>query len=387
MQRRRRWGLAALLATALSATPGAGQEVPAELDTRAAMGAMVKQLAFLLPLSLDDERFGDPAQRDAIFAALLELARLGGTLEAHGHDRDAGFDFLSRSLARDTSEMLARYEQGRFAESRFLTHQLTDNCIACHSRLPDPEPRPLGQLLFASTEVADLPLDERVRLQMATRQFDAALASFEALFASPDHSASDLDLTGQLDAYLEICLRVEGEPRRPIPGFEKLAKRDDTRAPLRENLRAWIASLRELQERSPAESPLAEARALLQVAKDRSRFPDDRRALVYYIAASSVMHRYVAGNPPSRRDRGEAYYLLGLIESHVGRSFWLSQTEHYLETAIRVAPEQPYADDAYALLEEFVVSGYTGSAGGAVPEDVRARLDELRALIEARQGS
>jgi hypothetical protein len=375
------------IAAAFAATPACGQEAPPELETRAAMGAIVQQLAFLLPLSLDDERFGDPAQHDAILGALRELARLGETLEAHGRDRDAGFDFLSRSLARDTSEMLLRYEQGRVAESRFLTHQLTDNCIACHSRLPDPQPHPLGQLLFASTAISELPLDERVRLQIATRQFDAALASFEALFTSPDQSASDLDLTGQLDAYLELCLRVAGDPERPIPVLEGLAKREDTRAPLRENLRAWTASLRELRERTPAETPLAEAHALLEVAKDRSRFPDDRRALVYYIAASSVLHRYVAGAPPSRRDRGEAYYLLGLIESHVGRSFWLSQTEHYLETAIRVAPEQRYASEAYALLEEFVVSGYTGSAGGAVPEDVRERLAELRALIEPPPGS
>ena len=60
-----------------------------------------------------------------------------------------------------------------------------------------------------------------------------------------------------------------------------------------------------------------------------------------------------------------------------------SQTEPLLETAIRIGPGEAYAPDALALLEEFVVAGYTGSAGTHVPPDERRRLDELADLIEA----
>ena len=57
---------------------------------------------------------------------------------------------------------------------------------------------------------------------------------------------------------------------------------------------------------------------------DRERFADERSALVHYIAASSVLHRYVDSHPRNGPGVGEAYYLLGVIESRVGHAFWLS---------------------------------------------------------------
>ncbi len=376
--------LAALLTcTAISSAEAADSDA----ETRATMGKIFAALSFVLPLSLSDERVEDPAQRKAITAALRELADNGARLEAHARGRDAGFGFLSRSLARDSREILARYEAGRIPEARFLLHQVTENCVACHSRLPDDREHPLGRRLMRDEAVAALPLDERARLETATRQFDRAVASHEALFASPGSSPADLDLMGHFDDYLEICIRVQQDPKRPIPVFQKLARRPDVPEALRTNLKVWIVSLRELSERKPARSPLAEARALLATARDRSRFPDDRRSLVYYIAASSVLHRYVAKRREADAEVAEAYYLLGVIESHVGRSFWLSQTEHYLDTAIQMAPGAPFAPEAYALLEEFVVSGHTGSAGSSIPPELRQRLRELRALIDSAGGA
>ena len=76
-----------------------------------------------------------------------------------------------------------------------------------------------------------------------------------------------------------------------------------------------------------------------------------------------------------------------MIEARIGRTFWLSQTEMFLEAAIRTAPEAPFAEDAYALLEEFVASGYTGSQGGAVPPRVKRRLAELRALLDGSRAT
>jgi hypothetical protein len=76
---------------------------------------------------------------------------------------------------------------------------------------------------------------------------------------------------------------------------------------------------------------------------------------------------------------------MGVIEADIGRSFWASQTEHYLETAIRIGPGEPYAEPAFELLEAFVVTGYTGSSGEHVPPDVREQLARSRALIDRAQ--
>jgi hypothetical protein len=94
------------------------------------------------------------------------------------------------------------------------------------------------------------------------------------------------------------------------------------------------------------------------------------------------LHRYVASTLDLPERVGEAYYLLGVIESRIGRSFWASQAEFFLETAVRMGPKERYADAAFALLEEFLISGYTGSAGTDVPPDVVERLQKLDELMK-----
>ena len=98
-------------------------------ETEATMEGMFETVSFLLPLSLSDERFEDPASRAAIVTALQTLEESGSQLEAHGRSREASFSFLSRSLARDSVEIRQRYERGRVAEARFLLQQLTENCV------------------------------------------------------------------------------------------------------------------------------------------------------------------------------------------------------------------------------------------------------------------
>ena len=351
-------------------------------ETEATMEGMFEAVRFLLPLSLSDERFEDPASREAILAALQTLEASGSQLEAHGRRRDASFSFLSRSLARDSAEMRQRYESGRIAEARFLLHQFTENCVACHSRLPSDREFPLGQRFVQQASIADLPLEERVNLEMATRQFDRALATYEALFASPEASPTDLDLMGHFDGYLELSIRIRQDASRPARVLEQFSTRPDLSPALRANLSHWIASLHALEKRRLGGSDVGQARALLREAENAEHFGDSRAALVSYTAASSVLHRFVAAHPQDGPELAEVYYWLGVIESRVGRTFWLSQTEYFLEAAIRLAPSSPFAHRAYDLLEEFVVSGYTGSSGVNVPADAKARLQELRELID-----
>jgi hypothetical protein len=50
-----------------------------------------------------------------------------------------------------------------------------------------------------------------------------------------------------------------------------------------------------------------------------------------------------------------------------------------------MAPGAPFAPEALAELEDYLVAGYTGSGGRHVPPDVVARLAELRGLVEKAQ--
>jgi tetratricopeptide (TPR) repeat protein len=350
--------------------------------THEIMSRIVTALQVSFPSSFDEASFQEPDRRAEILAALEELASNSEYLERHSARNDAGLAFLSHSLAADAREIHKRYAEGRFEQSRFLLHNVTDVCVACHSRLPDDDVRALGRTLINDQTVAKLPLDQRAQYEIATRQFDRALVSFETWFADPAVSPGDIDLTGEFEDYLEVSLRVRQDPQRAIDTFERLLERDDVPERVQLNMRTWIRSLAALEAGRPERSPIEQARAQLKSTGAAEVARDERSALVAAIAASGVLHRYVAAQTEASPELGEAYYLMGVIESDIGRSFWASQTEHFLETAIRIGPGEPYAEPAFELLEAFVVTGYTGSSGKHGPADVRERLAGLQTLID-----
>lgn len=344
---------------------------------RATMEQIAEALTHALPLSLREEQLADPEAAKTWRDALATLAGDAARLEAHGRSREASFGYLSGSLARDANEALRRFEAGQPAESQFFVRQLVDDCVACHSRLPYPQSSALGARLLRRARLDEIDPVERARLQVATRQFDAALDTWEALFRDPSVPPGKLDLEGQIVDYLVVCIRVRGDLRRPQRPLEELAARPDVPGYLEEDLLAWVAALRQLDRMPRSGALLPEARTLLA---DTDQDALDRRGLVQELLASSLLHRFVASGDPPPAELAEAYTLLGLVETRVRHSAWLAEAEFYLETAIRTDPGSPWAQRAFALLEQETRAGYSGSAGLHLPDDVRAWLDELRRL-------
>lgn len=362
---------------------GAGVAANARDEPRDTMAEIFAAMRYLLPLSLGDERFNDPAHRDQIEASLTLLARSAATLREHGTDRDETFAHLSRSLSRDAEDIHQRWKQGHHYEARYLVMRLTETCVACHSRLPVDDDSNLSAAFVREDAITTLPLDQRAKLEFATRQFGSALESYEKLFASDALPANDLDMFGFLDEYLELSIRVRQDPERAARTFERFRARGDLPAVLEREVGHWIGSLREMQGPPVSSTPIATADALIESARDRSRFADEREALVPYMQASGLLHGAIAKGIADKNERARAFHLLGIVEMQVGRSFWLSQAEAFLETSIRAAPGEPLARETYAMLEDYTIAGYTGSAGTDVPPDVHERLETLRQMIEA----
>jgi hypothetical protein len=351
-------------------------------EPRETMDEIFAAMLILLPASIDERAWADPERRAENLAALDVLVDAAENLEQHGRQRDVAFGFLASSLAVDVAELRDRYAQDRMRESRFLLRQLLETCTTCHSRLPSAQGFPLSEQLLERAELREITRANRARLEAATRQFDRALATWEGIFADPLIAPAAMDLGGYLVDYLTISLRVKRDAKRPIPVLEKLASRDDTPYYLEANLRTWVASLTELERTLAGPSGVEPARALLQQGRGMSRLPSDRRGLVQDLAASSLLHRYVDGEQEASPRLAEALYLLGLTGARTSRSYWVPESEFYLETSIRMDPTGPFASDAYAVLEELYIEGYTGSAGTDLPPDIQALLDELRGMVE-----
>ncbi|MGH0028810.1 MAG: c-type cytochrome [Myxococcota bacterium] len=352
------------------------QETGAPSDpaaTRQTMQSIFAAMTVLLPLSLDGDAYEDPANAQKIGDALAVLDANSAGLSKHGASSDVSFAHLARSLAIDTRDIRLRYAEGHVRESRYLVQTLTETCVACHSRLPSGS-APQSAAFVRELEQAHLPIDQRAKLAYATRQFDVAADLYEQMLVT--EPPNDLDLSGHLDDYLELTLRVLRSPEQALASMESFEKRKGMSPALREDVTAWVASLKQLVKRPPKGDALAKAHALLR-HEDEGNLEFSRTALVEHLEASGLLHRALETGLEGER-RAEAYYLLGWIETRIGRTYWLSQAEAYLETAIRLSPGSETAARAYDLLEEFLVAGYTGSSGSHVPPDIQTKLDALR---------
>ena len=344
------------------------------------MHEFFQALTSVFPWSLDAQHFQAPEHRQRVQAALSLLAKHAEQLETHGQDVPQSFGFLRRSLARSAHDAAGRYAQGQYQQARFLLQGLTENCFACHSRLPNLQPFALGQRFLAETNVASLPAPQRLKLEVATRQFDTALTTCEALLRSPDTTATDMWLMGVFEDYLKIIIRVRNDFPRAIMVLEQFLERPDVPAGLRDQLLSWMNALKELQSHGPLDEALSQAHTLIETGQQRNRFPADQQGFVYFVVASSLLHRFLATQPTHTSALAEVYYLLGIAETYISRTAWLSEAPFFLETVIRLAPTSPIATKAYDALNMYILTEYTGSLGTRVPSDVQDHLEDLRRL-------
>jgi hypothetical protein len=235
---------------------------------------------------------------------------------------------------------------------------------------------------FKNVAVSNLSAPEKARLQVALRQFDEALATWEDMFKTWP-KPSELFAMDALPEYLKVAIRVKGDAKRASTTLEQLAKRSDLPKFMSREVNAWKGSLKRLgPEVGKKGNELDRAEKIIQNAKRTMEYPMDRTGLVDYIVASGLLNQYMTDKNIKANKSAEAYYLLGITESLIGRSTWLTQTDYYFEAAVRAAPKSKIALKAFDALEQQVLMEYSGSGGTHIPEDVRTNLEELRGMIK-----
>jgi hypothetical protein len=363
----------------------AASDAPAQNETmnptQARMRGVFLTLTTAYKYSLDTEAFEDPSNRTEIRAALQALVANASELESHGGGLDESFDYLRRSLARDAIDALDRFEKQQYVGSRFLLTKLTENCVTCHSKLPDRSDFDLGATFLREAGVADMPPISRVDLEIATRQFERALATYEGVFNDKEQEPQSLALVGAFQEYIRLCVGVVETPERAVKTLSVFAARDDVSGNMKEQISSWVTDLETLDLAQAQGNELFVARDMIEKARAAKRFEQDRRDLVEFIAAAALLHRYLREGADDPARQAEALYLLAVAESNISRSYWVSETASLLEQAIVTAPKSAVARQAYAFLEQYTLSGHSVTAR-EVPENIDAKLDSLRTLIE-----
>lgn len=335
-------------------------------------------LVYLLPLSLDATRFADPKERHDVQRNLETLANSAKQLKEHARSRDMEFQLLGKSFADTVDEVKFYFERNQTELAQIYLVDLTQNCVACHSRLPSARDFPFAERIMESVDMGLLSPQAKTELQVATRQFHDALSTWEDFFSDRTADPVDIDVEGDLLDYLVVSIRVLHDVNRPRRTLEAFTRRPDVPFYLRQHLDIWLNSMDELQAELSAPPSLERARALFKEADDLSPFPSGRERTIHDLVVSSILYRYINGQERQQgTDIGEAYYMLGVIEARTVRPYWaVPQVEFLFESAIRADPDGPFAQEAYAILEEYGLLGYTSP-------QVLERVEELRQMIDA----
>jgi hypothetical protein len=351
--------------------------------TRDTMQVIFENLRLLLQIDMSDGDFDSPRYRGEVLEALRELDDQSAILASHGFYEDSAGAFLAGVLERYSLLLLRTYERGDTEQMGQLLYGMTDICIACHTRLPSPHDSPVAKQFAESKAVWALPEKKRARVQVATRRFDDALITLELLIES-SRVANPVVLEDLLRTYLVVNIRVKGDMERPVATLESVEERSAPGSSWRRDVEIWLRSLQYFRNTPFIVDPLRSARDVIDWTTGVD-FPSHRSALVDYIAASSLLHRYLASTPSDVMGVSEAHYLLGLAEYRIYPDDWLPQAELFLELAIVLAPDAPWAKPAYSLLVEKIHRTYLQSPGGRLPLEVEERLEELKQAIDGDQ--
>lgn len=362
-----------------------GTTAVAQQATQPIMDSIFADMSEILPVSFNHAKFADPAIRPKMQEQLTRLAGNAAKLQQHGASQDRAFEFVAMSLARDARTALRRYKAGHFEDARFTLHNMTDNCIACHSSLPESRKFPNSEKFFAKLNASEMPPLERAQLMIVSRQFDSAIDIMEQQFMSKDIDPGLVPILGSFTDYLKLCINVKSDFQRPQKVIKHLLERPSTPVHVKRQLQRWVVALNDIPKLKPFDNPtLSVAKNLMDQGRQLMEFARDRDGLIHYLTADAVLQRFVRGQADGV-SVAEAYYLLGATASMIEHSFWITRSDFYYETAIRLAPGAQFAPKALAQLEESLILGYTGSSGTHVPEDVELLLAELKALIEKAQ--
>ena len=142
---------------------------------------------------------------------------------------------------------------------------------------------------------------ERARLEVATRQFEAALDRYEALLAAPDASPAELDVEGVPERLPDGRDPRPAGPSRAPPGSRRSPPVPTSPRTSRRCSRP--GSPPATPSRAPSRGRSARrGRPRLRAGRRALALPPRPRGLVHELVASSLLLRYVAAHPEPSLD-------------------------------------------------------------------------------------
>jgi len=369
-----------LVSTAMAQEPSPTPATTAA--TTATMQKLYSTLSAILTDSSCDERFCSKDSHDRVGEELKTLSSLAHTMKDKtfsGDKTDPTLSVLSGYLNDEVNAAYSAFKAGKTEYARTLIHGLPSTCIACHSR--NDNGTQFTALPMEPTDAGIKPI-EKAEFYAATRQYDRAEKAFLDIIKSEDSANNDpYTWEHAIQQGLTIAIRVKKDPNLAKKIVDSALDQKKAAIYVRDDLTQWKKSIQEwLKE--PKRSAVSEKALykeggrLISEAHRLQKYPMDHSGDVLYLRASSTYYDLIQ-NAPTSDHVSEALLMQGICNEVLNPRGFEDLHRLYYEACIKKTPHSLIAMDCYRRYERSTVQGYTGSAGTAVPEEVKQKLLDL----------
>ena len=351
-----------------------------EAPTTVKMQRLQKILSSLLTKTNSDSQFQEPANQKEMENELKELGELAHHL-SQGipfSNSDPIYTFLPSHIEDEVSGAYPAFRSGNRAYARYSIHAITGLCIACHTMEGS------GAALVETTSPVNLPLKplELAQFYVASRQFELAEGIYSQILQGAGTGTEDLDEA--IRQSLAIAVRVKDDPKLALDFVEKILRSPQVPEFIKLNAIEWRKSVQSWMaaKRVASENPDAmfrESEKLIESAQKQQKYFMDRSADIQFLRASALLHRLLKKPLPNHL-MSEAYYLEGVCYDVLNSFYFDSLNNFYFESCIKNWPASKIAEKCYRRLEQNIYFGYTGSSGTHIPEAMRIKLNDLKAM-------
>ncbi len=342
---------------------------------QAVYGSLIKVMGVLLKGS--DSL--SPKERETLEPQFKNLAEHAHAIQGIAGRSDKGHQVLAAELSKSTMKAYKQFKDGNTSQTRFFLSDVVNTCFSCHTSRSSTE-----DSRFVVDFNKDLKWNEfdplsQARFLALSRQFEAASKQYEKLFLSNELSADELINFDPLIEYLVINIRVRGDAASVLKTLQSM-KLDAYPELVKKDLTAWVSALKADQAQKPKGSSLSQAKNHMKKALVSMEYPRDRVGLIHYIFASKLLHEVVQSKEVPAPEKADAYYHLGIAELGIGSPLFADEPNAYFEEAIRLQPKTALARKAFAQFQENILFSYTGSSGTNLPDDEKAKIEQLKSL-------
>lgn len=294
-------------------------------------------------------------------------------------DDDPALPYIANLFRQDVERAYISIKEGHEEYAKGVLRSSISYCIACHTRTKSGVEFPLMQAFNKSMKSASW--IEKIEFQAASRQFDAALADVTGKLKDKGGLlVNSLDLERAARVALSIAVRVKKDPDRAALLAQATAESPNSSVPMKEAAKVWIRDIKEWQ--SAKDVQYKNASEMLKAATELIKAPSEPVAFAHrdvrYLRATVLMHELLKKYPKGP-EVPEALYIIGRSYDAIRDLGLWSLHEMYYLACVNRAPHTALAEKCFALYEDSIVLGYSGSSGVNVPAAIRHHLRDVEA--------